>query len=384
MRTSVPIAFMLALSTAIGCGLGGRNPAGNNNGDNGGNNGSNGNNGNNGNGNNGNNGNNGPVTPTVVLAPGAPMDAASQFGGADNPALAAMIVYPPDGVLIPPNLNELEVQFTPVAATKLYEVAFAGASLDLRIYTPCNAVGNGCSLTPDAPTWILLSSAARSQTITVTVRATDGTGVGTSAPHKLSFGDDDIDGGLYYWAASTGAINRYDFGLRGQKAEAFYTPAQAGGITQCVGCHALSQNGARIAVGLNAPGEEMRILDVATRTTLYDESFMSFMGNGLPSVSVFEALAPDGSRIVTVEGGGLTLRDGGTGALVGAMPALANATMPDVSPDGKRVVYTRDGSGLGNLFAFGNPEVMQGTLLVASLGATTITNEKPLVPSGGE
>jgi hypothetical protein len=194
-----------------------------------------------------------------------------------------------------------------------------------------------------------------------------------------------MDGGLYYWAAAAGGIYRYDFGLRGQTAENFYTPTQAMGFTQCVGCHALSRNGTRIAVGLNAPGEEMRLLDVATRKTLFDQSLGGFgMGTGPSSTSIFEAITPDASMLITTEGGGLGLRDGSTGSAIGTVPALANATMPDISSDGKHVVFVRDGSGLGGFFAFGNPEVMKGSLFTAPLNATGFGGEKPLVQSGGE
>src|SRR5439155_8047902 len=165
----------------------------------------------------------------VVITPGTPADAPGKFGGPATGAAPAM-VYPPDGALIPPNLNMLEVQFTPPAGTSLFEVGFVGPALELEIYTTCAAVGGGCGLMPDDATWKLLSHASASTTMNVTLRSTDGNGgpVGSAAARKLSFADVDLQGGLYYWAAASGAILRYDFGLRNQTAEKFYTAQQSG------------------------------------------------------------------------------------------------------------------------------------------------------------
>src|SRR5439155_1211407 len=111
----------------------------------------------------------------VVITPGTPADAPGKFGGPATGAAPAM-VYPPDGTLIPPNLNMLEVQFTPAAGASLFEVGFVGPALELEIYTTCAAVGGGCGLMPDDATWKLLSHASASTTMNVTLRSTDGNG----------------------------------------------------------------------------------------------------------------------------------------------------------------------------------------------------------------
>ncbi|MSP62956.1 MAG: hypothetical protein EXR72_22000 [Myxococcales bacterium] len=317
----------------------------------------------------------------VVIAPGAPADAPNKFGGADDPSLAPSIAYPPPGALVPPNLNELEVQWKPKAA-QLFEVAFLGDGVDLKIYTKCVPAESGCALLPDEPTWKLLSGGGRGQSLQMTVRGTllQGGGVGTSAPQTLSFADDDILGGLYYWAASSGGIYRYDFGRRGQKAESFYDPARAGGA-QCVGCHALSRNGKRIAVGLNIPAPaQMRALDVATRKTIFEvgSGMMGFPGMG---GSDYEAFTSDGERLVTTEGGGLTLRNGTTGALIGGSPAVANANMPDFSPDGSKVVFAR-GSG-GCMFGICMTlAVMEAGLFTTSFTGNGFGGAKQIVAGG--
>ncbi len=322
----------------------------------------------------------------VVIAPGAPPDAPGQFGGPATGAAPTM-VYPPDGTLIPPNLNELEVQFTPPAGTALFEIGFVGPALDLKIYTPCVAVGGGCGLLPDEDTWKLLSHASASTTVDVTLRSTDGSGgpVGSAAARKLSFADDDLQGGLYYWAAASGSILRYDFGLRNQTAEKFYTAQQSG--STCVGCHVLSRNGARIAVGMNIPGPaELRTLDVATRATLYDSGGAGGLpGGGLPggSGSNFEALSPDGTQALVNSGANLALIDTGNGMSLAA-GAIMNATMPDWSADGNSVVFVRDSSSACPLGLCGSqPGVSMGTLMMIGASGSSFTGETTLVSGGG-
>lgn len=277
----------------------------------------------------------------VVIAPGTPADAPTKFGGPDWAKRAPEIAYPPPSALVPPNINELEFHFQPKEST-LFELHFVGDGLDLRVYTTCQAITGGlggCAYLPDESTWKLLSEAGRGQSIELTMRGTvpDGGGVGTSAAQTLSFSENDMKGGLYYWAASVGGVARYDFGLRGQRAESFYDPFRA--VAVCVGCHALSRNGKRIAVGMNIPGPAtMRALETSSRNKLFE------VGDGIPlnGGSNYQAFTADGSWLITTEKGGLTLRNGTTGTIVGNNPALEDANMPDVSPDGKLVVFSRN------------------------------------------
>ena len=67
----------------------------------------------------------------VVIAPGTPMDAPGRFNGPADPAAAPELVYPPAGALIPPNLNELELQLTSAGGADLFEVAFTGTEVRL-------------------------------------------------------------------------------------------------------------------------------------------------------------------------------------------------------------------------------------------------------------
>jgi hypothetical protein len=274
---------------------------------------------------------------SVIIAPGAPADAPTKFGGADDPSKKPTLVYPPDGVLVPPNMTELEVQFTPAAGTSLYWARFDAPMALVDVYFTCTQVGGGCGYTPDATVWKLVAEGGRgADPVKLTVAATDGNGgFGTSASQTISFGQEDIVGGLYYWNAAAGATVRYEFGKSGQQAETYLNAASVG-ASQCVGCHVLSRDGKRIAVGMDIPSPSpYKVLDVATKKPFYGLGSM-FGGGG----ANFFSFSPDGTQILTSNAVTIELHDATTGAAIAA-PLVATGAMPDWSPDGKTIVYSK-------------------------------------------
>src|SRR5207248_1773546 len=59
-------------------------------------------------------------------ATGLPVDPGSAFGGAAGTGNKPDVVYPPDGVLLPPNLGKIEVHFMPGSGNQLFEISFEG------------------------------------------------------------------------------------------------------------------------------------------------------------------------------------------------------------------------------------------------------------------
>jgi hypothetical protein len=320
---------------------------------------------------------------TVVIGPGADAGSPGKFIGSTDPSRAPTLIYPDDGVLVPPNLNELEFHFMPGAGNTLFELAFVGAAIDLRIYFTCQPIGSGCGFTPDESTWTILADAQRGETAaTWTLRGVDGASpgtVGVSASRALSFGQQDIVGGLYYWNAGAGAIRRYDFGRRGQTAEPFLDAARAGATT-CVGCHVLSRDGTRIAVGMDIPAPSpYKVFDVATRTALYSQG--SMFGGG----SNFFSFSPDSSEIMTSNGIDTVWRNAATGVAI-ADPLVQGATMPDWSADGLNLVVSRPGMTIpcfpGGFC--GAPGVDSASLEVVPWNGSMWGSPRSLVAFGGQ
>ncbi len=282
---------------------------------------------------------------------GLPSDPGGKFGGPDTPSLAAQLVYPNDGVLVPPNLGKLEVHWKPAAGTSLYALGFSNAATDVVVYAGCtNPTNGGCIYLPDQTVWHWIAETNRGATpVAVSVRATDGQGggVGTSNAIHVSFSQDDINGGLYYWTTSGGTgIMRFDFASTTQTMAVKFIGTQLTGGT-CVGCHALSHDGARVVAEAGGQNDgRLLLLDVATS--------MPMVAFGSTPKSIFESWEPSNARYVGVyaDSGAtdfnLMLFDGMSGAFlgdVGGTGTSANpADHPDWSADGHHIAYVKVGT----------------------------------------
>jgi len=268
----------------------------------------------------------------------APADASTWFDGAsENAALAPNVVYPPDGTMVPPNLGDFEVHWLDSAGADLFEVRLWSSYVDLRVYV---------SGTPNTGTWIpllleewsLVGETERGGMLHLTVRGMTSSAhdsAGTSTAQDVRLGEQNIEGGIYYWAstATGGApygIFRHDMSNPGEPAERYLTTAETS--DRCVACHVLSRDGTRMAVTYDGGDGAAGMYDVGARTE-------TLVGDGTYHWN-FAAFEPDGSRILTVSHGVMTLRDVATGADLGTVPTGGYASHPDFKPSGDAIVYT--------------------------------------------
>jgi Tol biopolymer transport system component len=297
---------------------------------------------------------------------------------ADDAASPIKLVYPPEGTLVPPNLVDLEIQWIPGAGQEIFEVSFTNVGTDIRVFIKCNAIGQnkeGCGYIPDATTWKALVLAVKGDDaakVMVRGMSTDTTKAAKSNTRDLLIAQEEVKGGLYYWNAALGAgVVRYDFGQSGQKATPFYNAAQAKALF-CVGCHAMSLNGKRMAVALDMPAPgPLQVLDVASRKIL-SKGAANFM-----------AFSPDGSMILTSDGNSLHWRESDTLKPLMTGPLRANGTMADWSPDGTKVVYAAQAQSLP--FPVGKPGIEKGSLKLMQYDPTgkKWSNSKTLVQQSG-
>lgn len=317
---------------------------------------------------------------SVIVEPGVPGDVPGDFGTATPGGAAPRLVYPSTGVIVPPSLNTLEFHFEPGANNDAFELTFTGSAIQLVVYLGCSPVGAGCVWEPSQSTWDTLATAARGDAaITYKLRGLDhdaaAPAAGVSDEQTLQVSSDDLQGGIYYWAASAGAVMRYDFGRRGASAERFLGVGQTG-ATQCVGCHALSRDGSHIAVGLDIPGPaNLEAYTVSTRSRLWTTSTGGFPGFPSPNGANFFSFSPDNARIVSSDGRSLVVRNAADGT--GMTTAIQNATMPDWSPDGSAVVFARPATAV----PAASPGVSGGSIVRAE--TATWSGEQVLVPSSG-
>jgi hypothetical protein len=264
------------------------------------------------------------VGPDPGMASSVPTNAPSLFTTTTNDSSRApQLIYPNDGVLLPPNVSGIEVHFQPGTGNTLFEVDFIGPVSSVKSYIRCTAPAGitGCVYLPDPGLWSSVAQSNAGQgAIQLFVRGTDdaGTSVGSSQTFHLQFAKDDIMGALYYWTTSgKTAIMRWDFGGTTKTAAQYLTPANTDGTT-CVGCHALSSDGTKLVASAGGQGDG-RLLLWNTTTNKPQQPFP------LMQRSQFESWSSDGTQFVGMYGDAnpnhkgpvnLMIFDGNSGAVV--------------------------------------------------------------------
>jgi hypothetical protein len=319
----------------------------------------------------------------------------------DASTLAApTIAYPLDGLLLPPNLNVLEVQFTPPAGATLFEVVFENRVTRVRVETRCDAVtpvrggaSTGCAVTLPQGAWNDIADINRDGApVSVTVRATaDGSCVSTSTARiALNFAKEDVEGSIYFWQSAvhdridgrTGGLFRHDFGTTDPAPTPFYTSGATG---TCVGCHFLSRDGARMSFSTDDPDgdddfKDMKthVLDVATKTVLgggrnLSPGFQTFTHDHSKMIAstwkreqnkVFTIFNGDGSRVLATE----------------TLPMSLAATQPDLSADDTLLAYVVPQA--GTIFREGDHHFMGGSLYTSTFDPSTNALGAPVLLLG--
>lgn len=253
-------------------------------------------------------------------------------GGTNDTATAPLLVYPPDQVIVPANLGDLEAHWTDAHGHDLFELSLLGDHVDMRVYVRAGSTGWAGFTVSE---W---EAAARSSDelyirLRALTEASPGV-IGLAADRTVRLTNDDLLGGLYYWgtpiqAGQNYGIFRFEFGATGAVAEEAFTVTQAG---RCVACHALSRDGTRMAVSYDGGNNSSTIVDVGTQTAMIAP---------LTQYWNFAAYTADGSRLVTSRDGVLSVRDGTSGAVLGTVPTDGYGTHPDFAATGTAMAFTR-------------------------------------------
>ncbi|HEY0193408.1 MAG TPA: hypothetical protein VGC42_19965 [Kofleriaceae bacterium] len=235
---------------------------------------------------------------------------------------APTIAYPLGGALFPVNMTPIEIhakKSDPAQSLARISLSY-GALLDYKFYAPCAASPNpaafadACIVTiPDAIASQLAGvSEAGDLALTVRLAAADGSKLSESAPTMLAWSKVALTGGLYYWTTAAKsdkdftatAIARFDFAKASQPPEIFLPDNKASTSGQCIGCHAVSPDGAKLSFSMGGSDpSNFSVFDVGTSTSL-----LGSPGYTAQKFAAMSTFSPDGSRMVTMERGTLTLR----------------------------------------------------------------------------
>jgi len=355
--------------------------------------------------------------PCDGCAPFPPQDA-----GACSPQTLGnpTLVYPPDGVLLPPNMNVLEVQWVPPTGATLYEVDFTNGITDVRIETPCNEITSvrgvanvGCGLTLSQQAWNDIANTNRDgDPVNVTVRATPANMQCVTASQQsvsIAFAKDNLTGGIYYWqsatyggiAGTTGGIYYHDFGTFTPTPTPFWT---SGGTGTCVGCHTLSKDGVRMAVMNDDPDADdeygdvhMNGMDVATRTIIkggnsVGPGFQTFTHDHAQMIAT--SFHPMGGMMGPPPMMGMdqsfNVWDGNTFALLAsdALPSGMYGDHPNLSWDDKTLVFVAPSvtNNMSSISMAGDHHFLGGSLWSASFDTTShgLSNFTELLAASGQ
>lgn len=295
------------------------------------------------------------ATLTVVLAleeavgtglpedPGALFDPANTTIVKDDPTHTPSLVYPVAQTMFPQNLAHVLFQWR-AAGAKLFQLAFHSDVLDYQIYTDgvedtCTQAGTQVACwQSDEAAWRRLARSNAGHSVSLTLRATDPAHPGTvyeGAAVTLFFSKSPVPGAIYYWSTTAKGIRRGR--MEDLAPTNFLTPTEADG--NCVACHTLSRNGKAMAADVG--GENLWVVEV-TQDVPPPRRFTQYQNKNIGSS--WATFNPDTTRIISSKGGVLTLRDGASGAPIGANSGVISldknlATMPDWAPDGGRVVF---------------------------------------------
>jgi len=247
----------------------------------------------------------------------------ASLDGTPDGSQVPTIAYPPAGALFPINIAPLEIhaQKSDPSQTVARVTFTSGTNLAFSYYDTCapspnpSQFPNACIVTIGGAFATQLAGVSEADDVQITVRlaAADGTMLGESQPVAAAWSKTPLSGGLYYWTtAGSGdttfntAVARYDFDGDASTPIIYLAsnnaPAVPNGQTQCIGCHAVSPDGTKLAFSLGGslPGY-YSLFDVASRSATATE---------MPATPFAEmtTFSPSGNRAITMNYGDLSLR----------------------------------------------------------------------------
>lgn len=294
----------------------------------------------------------GSATVIVTLTGTANSGGVSTTGLSGTPSGAPLTVaYPLDGALFPLHFGDLGFQVVPSSSSfTTASVSFHGDAADFVLYAACTpiqgaTIGNACTVSIPSSLEADLAGVSAAPSLTETVRVSDGTNVAESQPVSVRWAPNPLAGTIYFWSApprggggSSGAseIIRLNLETPGTPPEVFLTnedivpyAAPLSGGWACIGCHAISQDGSKLAITIGGSsiaangdgnGSLFALLDVKDKVPIAAgivNSSGQFLQDGFAELTTFSANA--GDTMVQELQGQLYVRDS-TAALTGTGP----------------------------------------------------------------
>ena len=160
-----------------------------------------------------------------------------------------MIAYPLDGAMHPINIGAITFQWSRGDdASRLFRIRLDdGATTPYEFYVPCTVAR--CLYALPHAAWLAIAYAHPDKMLQATIDATNGSGgpVFRSPPITVRFSPGRVNGGLYYWTATSTGGTTYRLPFGASQASPFITPGSPTNPLSCSGCHSVSRNGRTIS-----------------------------------------------------------------------------------------------------------------------------------------
>jgi hypothetical protein len=249
---------------------------------------------------------------------------------------APVIAYPLDGAMFPSGFTAPGFQLDGAAGRTVARVHFQGEVIDLRVLAACTPIAGsgGCEVVLDEGLTEVLVGASDADEFSVSVRLMnpDGSDLGESQPVDVRWSRGRLSGAIYYWRSGgrrqgseelRTSIARLDLSNLSQPTAPFWSqptdtaltplPAPpwdgataADQNTPCVGCHAISRDGTKLAVGLGgSDSASFALIDVGQRSIIDSRLVDGLSGSGFAQFTTFN---PPGSMMVNSHDGQLIAR----------------------------------------------------------------------------
>jgi hypothetical protein len=306
----------------------------------------------------------------VIIAPGAPSDAADIFATAPifDPSRAAGVVYPLEGAVMPENVFPATIQWLNGEPGDLFAVELAKPSARVVAFLPYDGTN---AYLADLRGWRSIARTEPSEDAMVTVLRRHGASgqVVDSPSVPIRFVPVSLSGSVYFWDIGQRRILRVDDG--DNRAVSFMpnppnpAPDVPGGPIpeNCVGCHSISKSG-RYMAGRLGPGNNIGgVFDLTLDLTQQPVPTAFPVVSDPPSVKWwFSSWSPDDIRVVVssleaTPDATLRFLDPFSGTFVdpasGAMP-IGGVTHPSWSPDGSAIAYIANADSWGGVNSTGD------------------------------
>jgi hypothetical protein len=352
----------------------------------------------------------------------------SSLDGTSSPG--GSIAYPLSGSVLPPNLGPIQVHVARTSTSQsAARITFSADNvLNVDYYCACQpGAGNGCYVDLPLEVTQLFIAVSESHDVQVTARV-GGTGAPLieTPPISVAWANVPLSGGLYYWTTMAAGvvpgylppnnadntpgsigtgIERYDFGKDGVATpQLVYTdrgrsplfqgsPAATADRAQCVGCHAITNDGKTMALTIGGSGaSDFALLDLTTLTMTVLDPTMSVGITSMTDINYYNqfrrtaiatetTFGPGGDVMVNMYKSGLILH--GTNATLAnqgmVVPSWTELkTDPFWSQSGKYLAFTSFATpdvGMYNPTGMNGDMKRGGQIMLASATATQINDD---------